>query len=146
MIRVVIVDDHAVVRSGLQSLLDTAGDIDVVGAAADGAAAIELVANVEPDVVLMDLSMRGMDGVAATAAITKAHSDVSVVVLTSFSEPARITAALEAGGSGTSSRTLGPTSSSPQCVPPPPAALRSTRARPESCSTSGRRGRRAWRR
>ncbi len=100
MIRVVIVDDHAVVRSGLQSLLDTAGDIEVVGAAADGAEAIELVASVEPDVVLMDLSMRGVDGVAATAAITKAHSDMAVVVLTSFSEPARITAALEAGAIG----------------------------------------------
>ena len=100
VIRVVIVDDHAVVRSGLQSLLDTADDIDVVGAAADGAEAIELVASVEPDVVLMDLSMRGIDGVAATAAITKAHSDVAVVVLTSFSEPARITAALEAGAIG----------------------------------------------
>ena len=100
VIRVVIVDDHAVVRSGLQSLLDTAGDIEVVGAAADGAEAIELVASVEPDVVLMDLSMRGVDGVAATAAITKAHSDMAVVVLTSFSEPARITAALEAGAIG----------------------------------------------
>ena len=100
MIRVVIADDHAVVRSGLESLLDTAGDIAVVGAAADGGEAIELVARVEPDVVLMDLSMPGVDGVAATAAITRAHPDVSVVVLTSFAEPSRITAALEAGAIG----------------------------------------------
>jgi DNA-binding NarL/FixJ family response regulator len=100
MIRVVIADDHAVVRSGLQSLLDTAGDIDVVGAASDGAEAIELVSRVEPDVVLMDLSMPGLDGVAATAAITEAHPDVAVVVLTSFAEPSRITAALDAGALG----------------------------------------------
>jgi DNA-binding NarL/FixJ family response regulator len=100
MIRVVIADDHAVVRSGLQSLLDTAGDIDVVGAASDGAEAIELVSRVEPNVVLMDLSMPGLDGVAATAAITEAHPDVAVVVLTSFAEPSRITAALDAGALG----------------------------------------------
>jgi DNA-binding NarL/FixJ family response regulator len=100
MIRVVIADDHAVVRSGLQSLLDTAGDIDVVGAVSDGAEAIELVSRVEPDVVLMDLSMPGLDGVAATAAITEAHPDVAVVVLTSFAEPSRITAALDAGALG----------------------------------------------
>jgi DNA-binding NarL/FixJ family response regulator len=100
MIRVVIADDHAVVRSGLQSLLDTAGDIDVVGAASDGAEAIELVSRVEPDVVLMDLSMPGLDGVAATAAITEAYPDVAVVVLTSFAEPSRITAALDAGALG----------------------------------------------
>jgi DNA-binding NarL/FixJ family response regulator len=97
---VVIADDHAVVRSGLESLLDTAGDIDVVGAASDGAEAIELVARVEPDVVLMDLSMPGVDGVAATSAITEAHPDVAVVVLTSFAEPSRITAALDAGALG----------------------------------------------
>ncbi len=100
MINVVIVDDHAVVRSGLQSLLDTADGIAVVGAAADGAGAIELVAAVEPDVVLMDLSMPGLDGVAATAAIVEAHPSVAVVVLTSFSEPSRIHAALEAGAIG----------------------------------------------
>jgi DNA-binding NarL/FixJ family response regulator len=100
MIDVVIVDDHAVVRSGLQSLLDTADGIAVVGAAADGAEAIELVAALEPDVVLMDLSMPGLDGVAATAAIVEAHPSVAVVVLTSFSEPSRINAALEAGAIG----------------------------------------------
>jgi DNA-binding NarL/FixJ family response regulator len=96
----VIVDDHAVVRSGLQSLLDTAEDIDVVGAAADGAEALELVAAVTPDVVLMDLSMPGVDGVEATTAITQVHPQVAVVVLTSFSEPSRINAALDAGAIG----------------------------------------------
>ncbi len=100
MIRVVIVDDHAVVRSGLQSLLDTAEGITVVGAATDGSEAIEVVGSATPDVVLMDLSMPGVDGVEATAAITQAHPEVAVVVLTSFSEPSRITAALEAGAIG----------------------------------------------
>jgi DNA-binding NarL/FixJ family response regulator len=100
MIRVLIVDDHAVVRSGLESLLETAEGIDVVGAVADGSEAIEFVADAAPDVVLMDLSMPGVDGVEATATITQAHPDVAVVVLTSFSEPSRITAALEAGAIG----------------------------------------------
>jgi DNA-binding NarL/FixJ family response regulator len=100
VIRLVIVDDHAVVRSGLQSLLDTAEEIDVVGAASDGSEAIEVVGSTTPDVVLMDLSMPGVDGVEATAAITQAHPEVAVVVLTSFSEPSRITAALEAGAIG----------------------------------------------
>jgi DNA-binding NarL/FixJ family response regulator len=100
VIRVMIVDDHAVVRSGLRSLLETAEDIDVVGAAADGSEAIELVAGAAPDVVLMDLSMPGVDGVEATATITQAYPEVAVVVLTSFSEPSRITAALEAGAIG----------------------------------------------
>jgi DNA-binding NarL/FixJ family response regulator len=100
VIKVVIADDHAVVRSGLQSLLDTADGIDVVGAATDGAEAVELVAAIEPDVVLMDLSMPGLDGVAATAAICEANPSVAVVVLTSFSEPSRIHAALEAGAIG----------------------------------------------
>jgi DNA-binding NarL/FixJ family response regulator len=100
VIKVVIADDHAVVRSGLRSLLDTADGIVVVGAAADGAEAIELVADLMPDVVLMDLSMPGLDGVAATAAICETHATVAVVVLTSFSEPSRIHAALEAGAIG----------------------------------------------
>jgi DNA-binding NarL/FixJ family response regulator len=100
MIKVVIADDHAVVRSGLRSLLDTADGIAVVGVAADGAEAIELVAALTPDVVLMDLSMPGIDGVAATAAICQTHPTVAVVVLTSFSEPSRIHAALEAGAIG----------------------------------------------
>ncbi len=97
MIRVVIVDDHAVVRSGLERLLSTADDIIVVGAAADGREAIALVDEVEPDVVMMDLSMPQLDGVAATQQITAAHPGTAVVVLTSFSDTARITAALRAG-------------------------------------------------
>jgi DNA-binding NarL/FixJ family response regulator len=100
MIRVVIVDDHAVVRSGLERLLSTADDITVAGAAADGREAIALVDEVEPDVVMMDLSMPQLDGVAATQLITVAHPDTAVIVLTSFSDTARITAALRAGAVG----------------------------------------------
>ena len=100
MIRVVIVDDHAVVRSGLERLLSTADDIIVVGAAADGREAIALVDEVEPDVVMMDLSMPQLDGVAATQQIAATHPGTAVVVLTSFSDTARITAALQAGAVG----------------------------------------------
>jgi DNA-binding NarL/FixJ family response regulator len=100
MIRVVIVDDHAVVRSGLERLLGTADDIIVAGAAADGHEAIALVDEVAPDVVMMDLSMPRLDGVAATQQITAAHPGTAVVVLTSFSDTARITAALRAGAVG----------------------------------------------
>lgn len=100
MIRIVIVDDHAIVRQGLERLFGTADDIELVGMAADGAEAIEVVARALPDVVLMDLSMEGMDGVEATRAITAAHPDVRVVVLTSFGDESRIVAALNAGAQG----------------------------------------------
>lgn len=100
MIRVVVVDDHAMVRAGLTTLLEASGDITVVGQAADGADAVALVVETHPDVVLMDLSMPGMDGVAATAAVLDELPEVRVVVLTSFSDRARVTAALEAGAVG----------------------------------------------
>ncbi|MDQ1682867.1 MAG: hypothetical protein QOH99_1408 [Frankiaceae bacterium] len=100
MIRVLIVDDHAVVRRGLSELLTAAGDIDVVGALDDGAGAAAAVLELEPDIVLMDLSMPGMDGIAATREIVAARPDAKVVVLTSFSDSARILGALEAGAVG----------------------------------------------
>jgi DNA-binding NarL/FixJ family response regulator len=100
MIRVLITDDHAVVRSGLERLLSTADDITVVGTANNGREAIIAVEELTPDVVMMDLSMPEMDGVAATREITSHHHDVAVVVLTSFSDTARITAALQAGAIG----------------------------------------------
>jgi DNA-binding NarL/FixJ family response regulator len=100
MIRVLIADDHAVVRSGLAHLLSTASDITVVGSAGNGREAISAVEESTPDVVLMDLSMPQMDGIAATREITSRHPEVAVVVLTSFSDTARITAALQAGAIG----------------------------------------------
>jgi DNA-binding NarL/FixJ family response regulator len=100
MIRVLIVDDHAVVRAGLEQLLGTAPDIEVVGTASDGSAAVDAVALTAPDIVLMDLSMPVMDGVEATRHITAHHPTAQVVVLTSFSDQQRILDALGAGASG----------------------------------------------
>lgn len=100
MIRVLVADDHQVVRSGLEQLLATAADIELAGMAADGDEAITLAAELQPDIVLMDLSMPGTDGIAATRAITATGSGAQVVVLTSFSDKQRILDALDAGAAG----------------------------------------------
>ena len=100
MIRVVLVDDHAVVRSGLAQLLDGADDMEVVGMASDGAEAPAVVLDTKPDVVLMDLQMPIVDGVSATRAIVASDSTAQVVVLTSYSDSERIVAALDAGAVG----------------------------------------------
>jgi DNA-binding NarL/FixJ family response regulator len=99
-IRVVLVDDHAVVRTGLEQLLAGTADIAVVGQAGEGAEAIEVVRQTHPDVVLMDLQMPGMDGVEATRKIVDEGLEGEVVVLTSYSDSARIVAALDAGAIG----------------------------------------------
>ena len=100
MIKVLIVDDHAIVRTGLAQLLGTTEDLRLVGEAADGAQAVRLAAELEPDVVLMDLSMPGMDGVTATERILAGNPGVHVLVLTSFSDQTRILDALAAGAEG----------------------------------------------
>lgn len=100
MIRVVVVDDHAMVRLGLEQLLGAAEGIEVDGTAGDGGAALAVVIENRPDVVLMDLQMPEVDGVAATRRIVAADSAVQVVVLTSFSDSGRIVAALDAGAVG----------------------------------------------
>lgn len=100
MIRVAIVDDHAVVRQGLEQLLTGEDDIEVVGTAANGEAAHALLSTSAPDVFLMDLSMPGTDGVEATRRILADAPEVHVVVLTSFADRQRILDALEAGASG----------------------------------------------
>jgi DNA-binding NarL/FixJ family response regulator len=100
VIRVLVVDDHSVVRRGLVELFQTADDIEVVGDAADGAAAVVEAERLRPDLVLMDLSMPGVDGVEATRRIRAAHPDVAVVILTSFSEQPRILGAIDAGAVG----------------------------------------------
>ena len=99
-IRVIIVDDHAVVRSGLEQLLATTDDIELVGTASNGNEAIERVDELRPDVVLMDLSMPELDGVEATRRISATHPDSHVLVLTSFSDQPRILDALGAGADG----------------------------------------------
>ena len=99
-IRVLLVDDHAVVRRGLLGFFELLDDIEVVGEADNGQRAVEQVEALEPDVVLMDLLMPVMDGIAATAAVKQRFPDVEVVALTSFIEEERVTAALEAGATG----------------------------------------------
>jgi len=98
--RVLVVDDHQLVRAGLVSLLEGADGLEVVGQAADGAEAIEVAADTTPDVVLMDLSMPVMDGVSATRALLKARPELAVVVLTSFADQTRVAEALAAGAVG----------------------------------------------
>lgn len=101
MIRLLLAEDHPVVRAGLERLLANADDIELVAAATNGEEAVHLADRIRPDVVLMDLSMPVMDGIEATRRISKAHDGaVSVVVLTSFSDRQEIMAALDAGASG----------------------------------------------
>jgi DNA-binding NarL/FixJ family response regulator len=100
VIRVVVVDDHAVVRAGLGRLVEGAGDMEVVGTAGDGAEALAVVRATRPDVVLMDLQMPGVDGVAATRAILAEEPGAQVVILTSYSDGERIVAAIDAGAVG----------------------------------------------
>ena len=99
-IRVLLVDDDPLVRSGLRLMLRSAPDIDVVGEAADGAAAITAAAELVPDVVLMDLRMPGTDGVSATAAITAVRAAPRVVALTTFDADELVRQAITAGAAG----------------------------------------------
>jgi NarL family two-component system response regulator LiaR len=99
-IRVMIVDDHKMVRSGLAVFLKTFDDLGLVGEAADGTEAIRLCAELQPDVVLMDLVMPGMDGTTAIHAIRQAHPTIQIVALTSFAEQELVQRALQAGAIG----------------------------------------------
>src|SRR4029078_11053078 len=100
MIRLLIADDHAVVREGLQRLVATFEGVELVGAAANGQEAGDRCRAAEPDVLLMDIEMPVLDGIAATRAIAAAQPDVAVVVLTSFSDRDQILQALDAGAVG----------------------------------------------
>jgi DNA-binding NarL/FixJ family response regulator len=107
-IRVVIADDHAIVRGGLEQLLSTASDLVLVGTATDGDEAVETVAREHPDVVLMDLSMPNVDGVEATRRIVGADPEARVIVLTSFGDDRHIADALDAGAVGYMLKHAGP--------------------------------------
>jgi DNA-binding NarL/FixJ family response regulator len=99
-IRVILVDDHAVVRVGLKAVLSTAKDISVVGEGANGQDAVELTGRLDADVVIMDLSMPSMDGIEATKAVVASASRARVLVLTMHSEEEYLLPLLEAGASG----------------------------------------------
>ncbi len=99
MIRVLLADDHALVRTGFRVILDIEDDIEVVGEASDGLQAVDLAHRLDPDVVLMDVEMPGMDGLAATERITAADGP-AVLMLTTFDRDDYLFAALQAGASG----------------------------------------------
>ena len=100
MIKVLVADDHAVVRRGLATLLATTSDLELVGTASDGSEAVQLAVESGADVVVMDLSMPGVDGVAATRELADRAPSCRVLVLTSFSDQARVSDALRAGADG----------------------------------------------
>jgi DNA-binding NarL/FixJ family response regulator len=99
-IRVLLADDQPLVRTALEMVITDAADIEVVGQAADGAEAVQLTAELAPDVVVMDIRMPGMDGIEATRQITTHTSGTRVVVLTTFDDDGYVYGALHAGASG----------------------------------------------
>jgi DNA-binding NarL/FixJ family response regulator len=100
MIRLVLVDDQALARAGLKLILSPEDGFAVVGEAADGAAALAVVAETRPDVVVMDVRMRGMDGVEATRRLRSQPDGPPVLILTTFDDDEVLSAALRAGASG----------------------------------------------
>jgi DNA-binding NarL/FixJ family response regulator len=100
VIKVLLVDDQTLIRQGIRLLLELEADIQVVGQAADGRLALEQVEALHPDVVLMDVRMPEMDGVAATRAIAMHHPEVKVIILTTFEDDETVFEGLKAGASG----------------------------------------------
>lgn len=99
-IRLLIADDHHVVRRGLVFFLRTQKGLDIIGEAANGKVAVELAKSLKPDLILMDLMMPEMDGIQATRIIKKEHPEIKIMMLTSFSDQDHVIPALEAGASG----------------------------------------------
>lgn len=100
MIRVLVTDDHLVVREGLHLILETADDIEVVGEAADGAECLRLVPELKPDLILMDLQMPRMDGITAIEHLRKDFPEIAIVILTTYNEDDLMIRALQAGARG----------------------------------------------
>jgi DNA-binding NarL/FixJ family response regulator len=99
-VKILVCDDHPVVRSGLRGMINSQPDLEVVAEAAEGSEAVSLTDRFKPDVVLMDLRMPGMDGVTATAVIKARHPDTNVLILTTYDTDADILRALEKGATG----------------------------------------------
>lgn len=99
-IRILVTDDHFIVREGLRLILETADNLEIVGEAADGAECLRLVPDLAPDVVLMDLQMPGMDGISAIGHLRRDYPDLAVVILTTFNEDALMLQGLRAGARG----------------------------------------------
>jgi len=99
-IRILVADDHLIIRQGLRLILETEADFELVGEAADGAEAIRLCEQLKPDVVLMDLRMPGMDGLTAIERLQETHPEIAVVILTTFNEDDLMMRGLRAGAKG----------------------------------------------
>ncbi len=106
-IKVLLVDDHAVLREGLRMVLGCQPDIEVVGEASDGQEALEKAAHLQPDVVLMDISMAGMDGLEATRELRRTQPETQIIVLSQHDEPQFVNSLLEAGAAGYALKRMG---------------------------------------
>ncbi len=99
-VRVLVVDDHTLVRRGLRKILESSGEIEVIGEAADGTAAIDAAARLSPNVVLMDVSLPGLNGIEAARRITETMPDVHVLMLSMYADEPYVRQSLAAGASG----------------------------------------------
>lgn len=100
MTRILIADDHLIIRQGLRLILETEDDLSLVGEASDGAEALRLCAELRPDVVLMDLRMPGMDGITAIEKLRQSQPEIAVVILTTFNEDELMLRGIRAGARG----------------------------------------------
>ncbi len=100
VIRVVVVDDHPIVREGIRLMLATSDDLDLVGDAADGATALRMVEELQPDVVLLDMRMPGMSGLEVLETLRKTWPQIAVLILTTYNEDELIVRGFQAGASG----------------------------------------------